>query len=467
MKKFMNENFLLKNETAVELYNEFAKDMPVFDYHCHLSPQEIAEDKRYKNITELWLGGDHYKWRAMRINGVSEEYITGNKDDKEKFIKWAETMENSMGNPLYHWTHLELKRYFGIDDILSKKTAESIWERTNEIIRGEGFTAKEIIKKSNVKVICTTDDPADNLEHHKAIDEDKEFTVKVFPTFRPDKAINIEKDGFFTWLEALEKAVNKKIQDITSLLDALSERIDYFHEAGCRLSDHALDPVMFKNGNINDMNNIFKKALRKEKLSESELKIYKGQMMLFLGKEYSKRNWTMQIHTGAMRNNNAKMLSLLGPDTGFDAVGDYSCAKDIAELLSNLDYNDNLPKTILYCLNPKDNYILGTLTGCFQDGKIPGKIQFGSAWWFNDQKTGMIEQITDLANLGLLPRFVGMLTDSRSFLSYTRHEYFRRILCNLIGEWVEEGEFPYDKEVLGNIVKNISYNNAKNYFGLI
>ena len=467
MKQFMDENFLLKNDVAVELYNKYAKDMPIIDYHCHLSPQEIAEDKRYKNITELWLGGDHYKWRAMRINGVSEEYITGSKDDKEKFIKWAETIENCIGNPLYHWTHLELKRYFGIDEILGSKTAEDIWERANKIIQGDSFTAKEIIKKSNVEIICTTDDPTDDLKYHKAIKEDKDFPVKVFPTFRPDRAVNIEKEGFVTWLGLLEKAVGKKINDINGLLSALVERIEYFHEAGCRLSDHALEPVLFRHGNISEMDAVFKKALLKESFSESDLTLYKGQLMLFLGKEYAKRGWTMQIHTGTMRNNNTKMFRQLGPDTGFDAIGDYSCAKALSDLLNNLDYSDKLPKTILYCLNPKDNFVLGTLLGCFQDGKTPGKIQFGSAWWFNDQKEGMITQMTDLANLGLLPRFVGMLTDSRSFLSYTRHEYFRRILCNLIGEWVTDGEFPYDTELLGNIVKNISYVNAKNYFGFL
>ena len=466
MKNFMNDNFLLTNDTAVKLYHEYAKEMPIIDYHCHLSPKEISENKKYKNITEIWLGGDHYKWRAMRINGITEDYITGDKPDKEKFYKWAETMENSIGNPLYAWAHLELKRYFGIEDVLSTKTAEKIWNKANELLQRDEFSCKELIKKSNVKIICTTDDPVDTLEYHKEILEDKEFNVKILPTFRPDKAINIEKDGFFEWLQKLENAANMKIADIDSLLKALGKRIEFFHETGCRLSDHGLDPIAFEHGESNEVDSIFKKILKKEILSEREIKVYKGQIMLFLGKEYAKREWTMQIHLGCMRNNNKKMFKLLGPDAGFDSVGDYNYVQDLSNFLDTLDSTNELPKTILYCLNPKDNYVLGSLIGCFQGDGIPGKIQFGSAWWFNDQKEGMIRQMTDLANLGLLPRFVGMLTDSRSFLSYTRHEYFRRILCNLISEWVENNEVPYDMELLGNIVKNISYNNAKNYFGI-
>ena len=466
MKNFMNDNFLLTNDTAVKLYHEYAKEMPIIDYHCHLSPKEISENKKYKNITEIWLGGDHYKWRAMRINGITEDYITGDKPDKEKFYKWAETMENSIGNPLYAWAHLELKRYFGIEDVLSTKTAEKIWNKANELLQRDEFSCKELIKKSNVKIICTTDDPVDTLEYHKEILEDKEFNVKILPTFRPDKAINIEKDGFFEWLQKLENAANMKIADIDSLLKALGKRIEFFHEIGCRLSDHGLDPIAFEHGESNEVDSIFKKILKKEILSEREIKVYKGQIMLFLGKEYAKREWTMQIHLGCMRNNNKKMFKLLGPDAGFDSVGDYNYVQDLSNFLDTLDSANKLPKTILYCLNPKDNYVLGSLIGCFQGDGIPGKIQFGSAWWFNDQKEGMIRQMTDLANLGLLPRFVGMLTDSRSFLSYTRHEYFRRILCNLISEWVENNEVPYDMELLGNIVKNISYNNAKNYFGI-
>ena len=466
MKNFMNDNFLLTNDTAVKLYQEYAKEMPIIDYHCHLSPKEISENKKYKNITEIWLGGDHYKWRAMRINGITEDYITGDKPDKEKFYKWAETMENSIGNPLYAWAHLELKRYFGIEDVLSTKTAEKIWNKANELLQRDEFSCKELIKKSNVKIICTTDDPVDTLEYHKEILEDKEFNVKILPTFRPDKAINIEKDGFFEWLQKLENAANMKIADIDSLLKALGKRIEFFHETGCRLSDHGLDPIAFEHGESNEVDSIFKKILKKEILSEREIKVYKGQIMLFLGKEYAKREWTMQIHLGCMRNNNKKMFKLLGPDAGFDSVGDYNYVQDLSNFLDTLDSTNELPKTILYCLNPKDNYVLGSLIGCFQGDGIPGKIQFGSAWWFNDQKEGMIRQMTDLANLGLLPRFVGMLTDSRSFLSYTRHEYFRRILCNLISEWVENNEVPYDMELLGNIVKNISYNNAKNYFGI-
>ena len=462
----MNDNFLLTNDTAVKLYHEYAKEMPIIDYHCHLSPKEIAENKKYKNITEIWLGGDHYKWRAMRINGVTEDYITGDKPDKEKFYKWAETMENSIGNPLYAWTHLELKKYFGIDDVLSTKTAEKIWDKANELLQKDEFSCKELIKRSNVKLICTTDDPVDTLEYHKEILKDKEFNVKVLPTFRPDKAINIENDGFFDWLSKLEVVVGEKIDNIDSLLEALRKRIDFFHETGCRISDHGLDPITFECGNLTEADNVFKKILKKETVLEREIRMYKGQVMLFLGEEYAKRGWTMQIHLGCMRNNNKKMFRLLGPDAGFDSIGDYSYAKDLSRILDKLDNAGNLPKTILYCLNPKDNYVLGSLIGCFQGDGIPGKVQFGSAWWFNDQKEGMIRQMTDLANLGLLSKFVGMLTDSRSFLSYTRHEYFRRILCNLISEWVENNEAPDDMKLLGKMVENISYNNARNYFGI-
>ncbi len=459
----MDENFLLSNDTAVTLYHQYAKEMPIYDYHCHISPKEIAENKKYRNITEIWLGGDHYKWRAMRSNGVPENYITGDASDKEKFMKWAETMPYCIGNPLYHWTHLELKRYFGIDKLLSPETAEEIWEKCNAVL--ENLTVRDIIKKSNVKLLCTTDDPTDTLEYHKAIAEDKTFDVKVLPAFRPDKSFNIEKEGFKEWIAKLGQVVGFEIKTFDDLTKALKARLEYFHEVGCRISDHALDPVVFEPGTADEATVILQKGLKGEVLTEKEIKKYKTQVMLFLGREYARLGWTMQLHIGTIRNNNSRMMRLLGPDTGFDAIADYTYGESLAKFLDALDSTDQLPKTILYTLNPRDNEMLGTIIGCFQGG-IPGKMQFGSGWWFNDQKDGMIRQMVALANLGLLSRFVGMLTDSRSFLSYTRHEYFRRILCNLLGEWVENGEAPNDMKLLGEMVQNICYNNAKNYFGI-
>ena len=465
MKKFMDENFLLYNETAVKLYHEHAKNMPIIDYHCHLNPKEIAENKRYRNITEIWLGGDHYKWKALRSNGVDEKYITGNAEDKEKFLKWAETVPYTVGNPLYHWTHLELKRYFGIDKLLSPQTAEEIWEKCNELLQQEDFTARGLIKRSNVKVICTTDDPADTLEYHSAIAEDQSFDVKVFPAFRPDKGINIEKEGFVDWIKKLEKVVGREVTTLENLLGVLEERIEYFHQLGCRASDHALDPIVFEEGTLEEVNEIFTKVLNGKELSELEVKKYKTQVLLFLGKKYAKLGWVMQLHIGTIRSVNTRMMNRLGPDTGFDTIGDYVFAQPLAKFLDGLDIEDELPKTILYCLNPRDNEVLATMIGSFQGGGIPGKIQFGSGWWFNDQKDGMIRQLIALSNVGLLSRFVGMLTDSRSFLSYTRHEYFRRILCNLLGEWVENGEVPDDLDLLGKIVEDVCYYNTNHYFG--
>ncbi len=403
---FINDDFMLKNETAKKLY-EYAKNLPIIDYHCHLSPKMIAENHQFKNAYDLFLGGDHYKWRLMRSNGIDEEYITGNADDFEKWCAFAKTVPLTIGNPMYHWTHLELKRYFGIDETLSEKTAKAIWDRVNECLAKEAFCAQGLIKMSNVKVICTTDNPYDDLAYHKEL---KNFGTKILPTFRPD---------------------------LSEIKSDITERMDYFHENGCRLSDHAID----------EMNN---------ELIEK---------LVYLGEQYAKRGWTMQVHIGAMRNNNTKMFEKLGPDTGFDSVNDFQIAEGISKLLNALEMKDALPKTILYTLNPKDNYVLGTMLGNFQKAPTPGKIQFGSGWWFNDQRDGMESQMTALANLGLLSRFVGMLTDSRSFVSYPRHEYFRRILCNLLGKWVEEGEYPADFEILKEIVEGICYKNAKEYFG--
>ena len=463
MREFMCDDFLLMTDTAKTLYHNYAKNMPIYDFHCHLNPKEIYENKKYKNITEVWLGGDHYKWRAMRSNGVDERYITGDADDKEKFMKWAETIDECYGNPLFHWTHLELKRFFGIDLVLSKETAEEVWNLTNEKLATDKFTARELIKMSNVKTLCTTDDPIDSLEYHIALKEDKSFDVVVNPAFRPDKGIRIEKDEFIPWFNRLEEIYGEKIDSIDKYTSALESRIEFFHQVGCRISDHALDPVVFEKGTKEEVNAILLKKLAGEELTEKEVKQFKTYVMIFLGKEYSKRKWVMQIHVGCIRNNSTRMFNKLGADTGYDAIDDELFLRALSKLLDTLDTTDELPKTIIYNLNPRDNEAIGTLIGCFQDGKTPGKIQFGSGWWFLDQKDGMTRQMTALANLGLLSRFVGMLTDSRSFLSYTRHEYFRRILCNLLGDWVERGELPNNIERLGKMVENICYNNVNNY----
>ena len=463
MREFMCDDFLLMTDTAKTLYHNYAKNMPIYDFHCHLNPKEIYENKKYKNITEVWLVGDHYKWRAMRSNGVDEKYITGDADDKEKFMKWAETIDECYGNPLFHWTHLELKRFFGIDLVLSKETAEEVWNLTNEKLATDKFTARELIKMSNVKTLCTTDDPIDSLEYHIALKEDKSFDVVVNPAFRPDKGIRIEKDEFIPWFNRLEEIYGEKIDSIDKYTSALESRIEFFHQVGCRISDHALDPVVFEKGTKEEVNAILLKKLAGEELNEKEVKQFKTYVMIFLGKEYSKRKWVMQIHVGCIRNNSTRMFNKLGADTGYDAIDDELFLRALSKLLDTLDTTDELPKTIIYNLNPRDNEAIGTLIGCFQDGKTPGKIQFGSGWWFLDQKDGMTRQMTALANLGLLSRFVGMLTDSRSFLSYTRHEYFRRILCNLLGDWVERGELPNNIERLGKMVENICYNNVNNY----
>lgn len=463
MREFMCDDFLLMTDTAKTLYHNYAKNMPIYDFHCHLNPKEIYENKKYKNITEVWLGGDHYKWRAMRSNGVDERYITGDADDKEKFMKWAETIDECYGNPLFHWTHLELKRFFGIDLVLSKETAEEVWNLTNEKLATDKFTARELIKMSNVKTLCTTDDPIDSLEYHIALKEDKSFDVVVNPAFRPDKGIRIEKDEFIPWFNRLEEIYGEKIDSIDKYTSALESRIEFFHQVGCRISDHALDPVVFEKGTKEEVNAILLKKLAGEELTEKEVKQFKTYVMIFLGKEYAKRKWVMQIHVGCIRNNSTRMFNKLGADTGYDAIDDELFLRALSKLLDTLDTTDELPKTIIYNLNPRDNEAIGTLIGCFQDGKTPGKIQFGSGWWFLDQKDGMTRQMTALANLGLLSRFVGMLTDSRSFLSYTRHEYFRRILCNLLGDWVERGELPNNIERLGKMVENICYNNVNNY----
>jgi glucuronate isomerase len=467
----MDENFLLSNKTAKRLYTNYAKDMPIFDFHCHLSAKEIAENKQFKNITEAWLSGDHYKWRAMRSNGVTEDYITGNKSHKEKFVKWAETITYAIGNPLYHWTHLELKRYFNIKETINNRTIENIWDKCNKAIAGESFKSRELIKRSNVKGLCTTDDPTDTLEYHIKIAKDDSFNVKVLPSFRPDKGINIEKEDFNEWINKLSEVVEYKIDSINKLFKALEERIDFFHQVGCRVSDHGIETNFFINKEIDEeiiqeANEIFICKIENKILTEEQIVKYKAVLFSFFGKEYAKRKWIMQLHIGAIRNNNSKMLKKLGPDSGFDSISDFNYGEQLSRYLDTLDSTNKLPKTILYCLNPRDNYLLGSMLGNFQGHGIPGKIQFGTAWWFNDNKCGMEEQMKALANLGLLSKFVGMLTDSRSFLSYTRHEYFRRILSNLVGEWVENGEFPDDFDVLGEVIEGICFNNAVKYFGI-
>jgi len=466
MKKFMDENFLLSNDTAINLYNNYAKDMPIIDYHCHLNPKEIFENKKFKNITEAWLYGDHYKWRAMRSNGIDEKYITGNANDYEKFMAWARTMPMTIGNPLYHWTHLELQRYFGIYEVLNEKTAPAIWEKVNELLKGDGFGARDLITKSNVKALCTTDDPIDSLEYHIKLKADTKFGVKVLPALRPDKGLQINKETFIPWVDKLQAVSKVDIKNYDEFLIALESRIRFFNEVGCRISDHGIDSLIYMEASKEEVADIFAKALNGQTVSCHEESKYKTYTLQFLGKLYSELNWTMQLHLAALRNNNTRMLKQLGPDTGFDSINDEGMAYSVSRLLDSLDNQNSLAKTILYTLNPKDNYVLGTMLGNFQGTEVPGKIQFGAAWWFLDNKEGMIEQMKTLASTGLLSRFVGMLTDSRSFLSYTRHEYFRRILCNLIGEWVENGEVPEDMELLESIVKGICYNNAKEYFGI-
>lgn len=463
MKDFMDKNFLLNSKTARILFHDYAEDMPVYDYHCHLNPKEIAEDKKFKNITEIWLKGDHYKWRLMRICGVGEKFITGDADDKEKFLKYAEVLPNCMGNPIYHWTHLELQRYFDIYKPLTPKTAEEIWDKCNKLLAKNGFSVREIIKKSNVKVICTTDDPVDDLAYHKAIAEIKNFKTKVVPSFRPDKAINIEKQDFKDWIRKLQEVSGASITSYKQLISVLDSRVEYFHLLGCRVSDHALDTVPFKQLPENDISEIFSKAFAGQYISKDEIEAYKTDIILKLASMYNSRGWIVQLHIGVMRNVNYPMFSKLGPDTGFDAIGDDNFASQLASLLNAMEMGNGLPKTVLYTINSVKNEVLSSLVGAFS-ASVPGKIQFGTAWWFNDHISGMKSQLRFLSEMGVLGKFIGMLTDSRSFLSYARHEYFRRILCDMIGTWIENGELHYDIDFYGKLVKDICFNNAVEYF---
>ncbi|MEH7118496.1 glucuronate isomerase [Neobacillus vireti] len=465
MRNFMDENFLLNNQIAERLYHEYAKQMPIIDYHCHLSPQEIYENKTFKNVTEIWLYGDHYKWRLMRANGVEEELITGSASDYDKFMAWAKTVPMTIGNPLFNWTHLELQRFFGIYDILNEKSAPEIWEKVNALLNSEGFGARDLIKKSNVKVVCTTDDPTDSLEYHLKLKSEADFDVKVLPSFRPDKGLEINRDTFQQWVEKLQTVSGISIESYGDFLKALESRVRFFDSVGCRVSDHAIDQMMYAETSEEEVSAIFNEALQGSKVPVEDEKKFKTLTFKFLGKLYKELDWAMQFHINALRNNNSRMFEEMGPDTGWDSMNDEKIAKPLSKLLNLIEQESGLPKTIIYSLNPNDNAVIASMIGNFQGGGTPGKIQFGTAWWFNDQKDGMIDQMKSLANMGLISRFIGMLTDSRSFLSYTRHEYFRRIVCSMIAEWVENGEVPNDIEFLGEIVQGICYQNAKEYFG--
>lgn len=465
MKAFMDKDFLLETETAKQLFHNYAEVTPILDYHCHINPREIAEDRKFDNITQVWLGGDHYKWRQMRSNGVDEKYITGDATDREKFQKWAETLEKAIGNPLYHWSHLELQRYFGYHGALSGKTAEEVWNLCNEALQKDDMSVKNIIRRSGVTLICTTDDPIDTLEWHEKLAADDSFEVQVLPAWRPDKAMNLEKPDYLDYLKKLSDVSGVEIKTFADLIKALENRMDYFAAHGCSVSDHGLEYVMYAPASEAEIESLFAKRLQGGKIEEGEELKFKTAFMLAMGKLYHKKNWVMQLHYGAKRDNNQLIYKKLGPDTGVDCINNYAPSSQLADFLNALGEEDKLPKTIIYSLNPNDNAAIGTILGCFQNADTVGKVQQGSAWWFNDHKQGMTDQMISLANLGLLGNFLGMLTDSRSFLSYTRHEYFRRILCNLIGNWVENGEYPNDEQALGGLIKDISYRNAVRYFG--
>ncbi len=477
MKKFLDSDFVLQTETAKHLFHDYAETLPIIDYHCHISPQEIYEDKRFDTLGDVWFGGkqpdgtffgDHYKWRLMRSNGISEELVTGRDNELERFKGFADTLTKAIGNPMYHWCSLELKKYFGVDEPLTVDNAEKIWNHCNEKLQNDpNLTVRGLIRQSNVAYVGTTDDPVDSLIWHEKIAADETIDFMVRPSFRPDKAVNINKEGFKEYIEKLAKAVNKESLNSTQeVIDALVERVDFFAAHGCVASDHGLDYVPFRKVSMEECDKAFKKAMNGEAVSVEEAEGYQTALLVALGKAYHKHGIAMELHYSCLRNVNERMFKLEGPDTGFDMIANNSCGGNIAALLSELDKTAELPKTIIFSLNPADNEQIGTILGCFQSSEVPGKIQHGPAWWFNDTKSGMEEQMKSLANLGLLGNFIGMLTDSRSFLSYTRHDYFRRIMCNLIGNWVENGEYPNDEKALKAIVEGISYYNAKRYFGI-
>ena len=463
MKHFIHEDFLLATKQARRLYHKYAETEPIFDYHCHISPKDIAENRQFKNLFEIWLEGDHYKWRAMRSNGVAEKFCTGNASPEQKFNAWAATVPHTLRNPLYHWTHLELKRYFGINDLLSEKTASKIWKKTGAQLATPALSTQGILKKMKVKVVCTTDDPVDDLGYHRAFARQGHPT-KMLPAFRPDKALTINQPaGFNPWVEQLASAANTDINSFSAFISALEKRHEYFHSQGCRLSDHGMNHCFADFCSQKTAAGIFDKARKGRAVSPQEHSQFASFMMVFFGHLDAKRGWTKQLHLGALRNNNERLLAQLGPDTGFDSIGDFTQAQTLSAYLNKLDSDNLLPKTIIYNLNPADNYVFATMIGNFQDGTIPGKIQYGSGWWFLDQKEGMEWQMNALSNLGLLSRFIGMITDSRSFMSYPRHEYFRRTLCNLIGRDIKNGLLPDDESLVGPMIKNICFNNARNY----
>jgi len=467
-KPFLNDDFLLQTDTARQLYHEFAKPMPIIDYHCHLPPDQIAQDRRFDNLTQIWLYGDHYKWRAMRTNGVDESYCTGNQSDFAKFQKWAETVPYTVRNPLYHWTHLELQRYFGITETLNGESARRIYDACTEKLQSPEYSVQNLLRRANVETVCTTDDPIDSLEYHQQL-ADSGFEIDILPTFRPDKAMAVEDPvAFNQYVARLEAASHLEIRTFANFLDALRQRHDYFASMGCKLSDHGLEQIYAEAYSEAEVQTIFTKlrsAQHSQSLTELEVRTFKSAMLVYLAEMDWEKGWTQQFHLGALRNNNSRMLRQLGPDTGWDSIGDFSQARTLARFLDRLDTTNKLAKTILYNLNPGDNELLATMIGNFNDGSVAGKVQFGSGWWFLDQKEGMERQLNALSNMGLLSRFVGMLTDSRSFLSYPRHEYFRRILCNLFGNDIENGELPDDIDWMGTIVQAICYGNAKTYFG--
>ena len=464
MKPFLDDNFLLENSVAEELYHQYAKDLPIIDYHCHLPPDQIASNHQFDNLTQIWLNGDHYKWRAMRTNGVPEQFITGEADDLSKFVKWAQTVPYTMRNPLYHWTHLELRNYFGINEVLNGNNAEAVYRYCSALLQQQDYRVQPLLSKMNVEIVCSTDDPIDNLEHHIALAKGSQ-DVSVFPAFRPDKAIFIEKGpDFVAYIQRLGEVAGVEIKRFKDLLEALNRRADFFHQNGCRLSDHGLEQLYAADYTEKETDEVFRRALAGQYIEPEKALVFKSAILHKLGQMYHARGWTQQFHLGAYRNANSRMKRVLGPDTGFDSIGDYDQINALGKYLDRLDNTDQLAKTILYNLNPRDNEAFATMIGNFNDGSVAGKMQFGSGWWFLDQKDGMEKQINTLSNMGLLSRFVGMLTDSRSFLSYPRHEYFRRILCNLFGRDVVNGELPHDVPLIGQIVSDICYFNAKNYF---
>lgn len=461
--KFINDNFLLENKFAEELYHNYASKVPIIDYHCHLSPKLIAQDKIFKNLTEVWINGDHYKWRAMRTLGIDERFITGDAPDKEKFKQWAKTVPYTVRNPIYQWTHLELNRYFGIDEILNEKNAAGIYKEASDKLNTSAYSCQNLLTKMNVETVCTTEDPIDNLEHHKVLLQSN-FKTKVSTAFRPDKSILIENDGYLEYIDTLSATTEIEINSYDDLCEALKNRIQYFHDNGCRLCDHGITQIYYTDYTGAEVNQIFKKKKDRKAISPTEALKFKSALLIFLAETYHEFGWVQQYHLGALRNNNSRMNRLLGADTGWDSIGDYTQAESLSKFLDALDAKDKLAKTILYNLNPADNEVMATMIGNFNDGKIKGKVQYGSSWWFLDQKDGIIKQLNALSNMGLISCFVGMLTDSRSFLSYPRHEYFRRIVCNLFGDEMLRGELPNDMEWMGKIVSDISYYNAKEYF---